>query len=106
MANLLTRKVMDNIARQYRKDNATNSSSSIGQESNGNIDSREEALILSLINNSSINPNSNNIRYQKPQEIKKIQLENLIEYSNQSAEKATKSSFAITLEELANKQSK
>lgn len=106
MANLLTRKVMDNIARQYRKDNTTNSSSSMEQESNGNIDSREEALLLGLINSSSINSNINNIRYQKPQEIKKIKLENLIEYSNQSAEKTTKSSFAISLEDLANKQSK
>ncbi len=97
---------MDNIARQYRKENATNSSSSMEQDSNGNIDSREEALILSLINKSSINPNSNYIRFQKPQEIKKIKLENLIEYSNQSAEKTTKSSFAITLEDLAKKQSK
>lgn len=97
---------MDNIARQYRKDNATNSFSSIGQESNVNIDSREEALLLGLINNRSNSLNSNNIRYQKPQEIKKIKLENLIEYSNQSAEKNQKCSSAISLEELANKQSK
>ncbi|MBU5676177.1 hypothetical protein KQI88_07090 [Alkaliphilus sp. MSJ-5] len=106
MANLLTRKVMDNIARQYRKENVTNSSSSMEQESNGNIDSREEALLLGLINSSSTNPNSNNIRYQKPQEIKKIKLENLIEYSKQPAEENQKCSFAISLEELANKQSK
>lgn len=97
---------MDNIARQYRKDNDTNSSSSMEQESNENIDSREEALILSLINKSSINANSNYIRFQNPQEIKKIKLENLIEYSNQPAEKTTKTSFAITLEDLAKKQSK
>ena len=102
MANLLTRKIMDHMSRQYRNEKGLNSSSQ--QESKGNMNPGEEALLLGLINNKLAT--TNGTRGKSHQGVKKLNLEDLIGQSKQSEHKVGRSSSSITLEELANKQGK
>lgn len=102
MANLLTRKVMDHMSRQYRNEKGMNSSSQ--ETSKGNINPGEEAMLLGLINNKLAT--TNGTRGQSYQGVKKLNLEDLIGQSKQPEYKIGKCSSAITLEELVNKQGK
>jgi hypothetical protein len=106
MANLLTKKVMDNMARQYRKENGMSSSTSSQQESVGNINPTEESLLLGVIKNNLTQKSGGYTREQNYQGVKKLNLEDLVGHSKQSAHKITRSSSAITLDELASKHSK
>ena len=93
---------MENMSKQYRKEKGMNNSSHY--ESKGNINPREEALLLGLIKNNGASTNSASGKTH--QGVKKANLDDLIVRSKQSEHKAAKCSSSITLEELANKQGK
>lgn len=103
MANLLTRKVMENMSRQYRKDKGTSSSTFVGNQSNKNINVEEEALLLSLMKNKLNNISSNNTNLENSKGIQKFKLEDLVGYKQKQNEIGLTTSNKISLEELAHR---
>lgn len=103
MANLLTRKVMENMSRQYRKDNGISNPASNSNISVGNINAVEEALLLSLMKNKLNNVSSNNIKFENPKEIQRLKLEDLVGYKEKGDESKLATSHKISLEELAHR---
>lgn len=100
MANLLTRKIMENMSRQYKKDHYYRDIPSIrGQEGRGNINSNEEALLLSLIKKNE-SPNHRNLGMGG----QRLNLDDLAGYKNKGNERKVPISNKLSLEELAQRQ--
>lgn len=94
---------MDNMSRQYRKENGINSSISSQKESKGNINSKEEALLLGLIQN---NLGCIDTKVSGCKTVRKVKLEDLAGHSKKQEYETRKASSTITLEELAKNHSK
>jgi len=97
---------MDNMSRQYRKEKGIRKDSLRQESSVRNINAVEESLLLGVMKNNIPNTNDYSTRRQNNTGVKKINLEDLVGHSKQSTHQAIKQSSAISLDELAKKQSK
>lgn len=100
MTNLLIKKVMDNMARQYRKENGISNSMQTVNEVSGNISKAEEALLLNIIKNKAESSPMKSFTGQK------VTLGDLATYKEKDSERKRGTSSKISLEELVKKQCK
>lgn len=100
MTNLLIKKVMDNMARQYRKENGISDSMPTMNEISGNISKAEEALLVNIIKNKEESSAMKSCTGQK------VSLGELAMYKEKDSERKKNAPSKISLGELAKKQCK
>lgn len=100
MANLLIKKVMDNMARQHRKDNGTSRSVSTVDGAMGNISKVEENLLLNIIKSKEEGS------FSKSSAGQKVSLSDLAGYREKDCGRKGNTPSKISLEELAKKHGK